>query len=357
MLGERIKQARRASGLSLRALAEKVGVTAMAISKYENDRATPSSSVLLELSEALGVRTEYFFRQISAELQEVKYRKHASIPKKVLAQIEGNVLEQVERYLSLEELLPVSPIKPFKLPNGLPNRINDSDEIEDIADRVRMKWNLGLDPIMDLTGALEERGIKVLQSEALHDGKFDGLACQVNGAPIIVVGIKWPGDRQRFTLAHELGHMIFSGRLSEKLKQEEEKLANRFAGAFLVPKSEVLKELGNRRTWFEPRELCVLKKAYGLSMGAWLHRAHDLSIMNDANYREMVKLFRKQGWHKEEPCDEYPREEPQVFTQLVFHALAEDLVSESKAAELLGRSMKEFRALRKVDYAGQAADK
>jgi Zn-dependent peptidase ImmA (M78 family) len=172
-----------------------------------------------------------------------------------------------------------------------------------------------------------------------------------------VVGVDWPGDRQRFTLAHELGHLILNGRLGEELLEDEEKLANRFAGAFLAPKSEVLKELGEKRTWFEPRELCVLKKSYGLSMNAWLHRAHDLSIINDATNLKMVKLFRKHGWHKEEPCDEYPREEPQVFTQLVFHALAEDLVSESKAAELLGKSMKESRALRKVDHGESATNK
>jgi Zn-dependent peptidase ImmA (M78 family) len=243
------------------------------------------------------------------------------------------------------------------LPKGLPEQINDCTEIENVANKVRKEWKLGLNPIMDLTGALEERGIKVFQTEALHNGKFDGLACQVDGAPIIVVGADWPGDRQRFTLAHELGHLILNGRLGEELLEDEEKLANRFAGAFLAPKSEVLKELGNRRTWFEPRELCVLKKAYGLSMGAWLHRAQDLSIINNATYLKLLKMFRKHGWHKVEPCAEYPREEPQVFTQLVFHALAEDLVSESKAAELLNKSMKEFRALRKVDNAGSAVNK
>jgi len=354
MIGERIQQARKASGLSLRALAEMTGVTAMAISKYENNQSTPSSGVLLALSNALGVRTEYFFRRVSVELKEVEYRKHSKLPKKVLAQMEGNVLEQVERYLSLEEILPVSPIKAFELPKELPEQITDYDEIEHIAILVRKEWKLGQNPILDLTGNLEERGIKVFQAEALHDGKFDGLACRVNGAPIIVVGINWPGDRQRFTLAHELGHLILNGRLSAELLENEEKLAHRFAGAFLAPASEVLKELGSQRSWFEPRELCVLKKAYGLSMSAWLHRAQDLSIINDATYLKMVKLFRKNGWHKQEPCDDYPREEPQIFTQLVFHALAEDLVSESKAAELMGKSLIEFRSLRKVDHADSA---
>jgi len=356
MIGERIQQARKASGLSLRALAEKAGISAMAISKYENNQSTPSSGVLLELAKALGVRTEYFFRSVAVELCEVEYRKHANLPKKVLSKIQGDVVEQVERYIALEEILPVSPIKSFELPQGLPEQINAYDEIEHVAGLVREAWDLGKNPILDLTGTLEERGIKVFQSKALHDGKFDGLACRVNGSPVIVVGSDWPGDRQRFTVAHELGHLILAGRLNGELAQNEEKCAHRFAGAFLAPASEVYNELGNRRSWFEPRELCVLKKSYGLSMGGWLHRAQDLSIISDATYLEMVKLFRKFGWHKLEPCAEYPREEPQVFTQLVFHALAEDLISESKAAELMGKSLVEFRALRKVDHASPAVN-
>jgi len=111
MIGERIQQARKASGLSMRDLAEKAGISAMAISKYESNKNTPSSGVLLAMSKALGVRTEYFFRQAKVELKEVEYRKHSKLPKKILNKIEGDVIEQIERYLQLEEILPTSPIK------------------------------------------------------------------------------------------------------------------------------------------------------------------------------------------------------------------------------------------------------
>lgn len=355
MIGERIKQARKASGLSQRALAEKAGISAMAVSKYENNQTIPSSGVLLALANALGVRTEYFFRQVEVALCEVEYRKHSRLPKKLLTRIESDVREQVERFLALEKILPVSPIAKFHLPKDrLSPEINMLDEVEMLAIQLRDIWELGRNPIPDLTGTLEERGIKVFQTSALHDGKFDGLACKVDGAPIVVVGADWPGDRQRFTLAHELGHLVLENRIHQNL--DIEKAANRFAGAFLAPASEVVKELGQRRTRFEPRELCVLKKAYGLSMAGWLHRALDLSIINHAAYLGMIKMFRKFGWHKQEPCADYPQEEPQVFTQLVFHALAEDFISESKAAELMGKSLVEFRAIRKVDHVPAAVN-
>ena len=106
MIGERIKQARKATGLSLRTLADRAGVTAMAISKYEAGKSTPSSGVLLSLAKALGVRTEYFFRPVKIELQEVEYRKHSRLPKKALQKIEGDITEQIERFIELEQLLP-----------------------------------------------------------------------------------------------------------------------------------------------------------------------------------------------------------------------------------------------------------
>lgn len=356
MIGERIKRARTAAGLSLREVAEKAGVSAMAISKYETGKSTPSSGILLSLSKALGVPVEYFLRTEQVELEEIEYRKHTKLPKKLLRQIEGDVIEQVERYIELEHLFPTLPIKPFKIPVGLPERIKDYAEIEVVADRVREAWDLGSNPIPELTDTLEENGIKVFQTKLFHGNRFDGLAATVNGMPIIVVGEEWPGDRQRFTLAHELGHLLLKGRLSNAL--DEEQASNRFAGAFLVAKPVVFNELGQHRRWLEPQELCVLKKVYGLSMQGWMHRANDLGILADVHYQTLVRMFRARHWHKEEPCDEYPREKTQLFTQLVYHALAEDLIGESKAAELLRVPLKQFhseRNLRNTERASKAA--
>ena len=220
MIGDRIHQARKSAGLSMRALGEKAGISAMAISKYESNKSTPSSNVMLSLARALGVRIDYFFRTSQVELKEVEYRKHSRLPKKVLSQIEGDVVEQIERYLELEEFLPATPIEPFSLPAGLPEQIGSYDEIEAVSGRIRQAWQLGNNPISDLIDTLEERGIKVFLSNALHGDKFDGLAARVGGTPIIVVGRDWPGDRQRFTLVHELGHLALAGRLAEHLDDE-----------------------------------------------------------------------------------------------------------------------------------------
>jgi len=352
MIGERIKQARKAAGLSLRALAEHAQVSAMAISKYETGKSTPSSGVLLNLAKALGVRTEYFFRPVKVELHEVNYRKHSKLGVKILDHIKGDAIEQLERFIELEAFLPNGPVAHFKLPGNLPPRINALDEIEDLALKLREKWRLGIDPIPVMTDMLEERGIKVIQSDAIP-GHFDGLACKVDGTPVVAVSAFAPGDRQRFTMAHELGHLVLNGRLAEDL--DVEAAANRFAGAFLAPASEVRKELGEKRDWLEPRELAALKQAYGLSMQGWMHRAKDLGILPGHAYTEMRKYFSTQGWTKTEPGEQYRQERPQLFEQLVYRALSQDLISESKAAELLRMPLSQFQKERNMQGDAAAA--
>lgn len=354
MLGKRIKQARKAAGLNMRDLAKQTGVSAMAISKYERGQTTPSSKVLLGLSKALGLRVEYFFRQTTVQLKDPDFRKHPKLPEKTKQKVIADAQEQLERWLELEELIPGRWAAEFHVPAAVPTKIATYDVIEDVAQAVRGAWKLGTNPIPDLLGTLEAHGIKVLLSEFANAGEFDGLAAMTAGQPVVVVGTNLPGDRQRLTLAHELGHLILKDRLPKTLK--EETACHRFAGAFLVPKDKVLQSLGKGRTWLEPRELWILKQEYGLSMGGWTYRARDLGIITQNTMSELWRLFRKNGWDKKEPDPQYPSEIPRRFQQLVYRALAEDMLSESKAAELLGISLMTLKARRNMDRLNDAAN-
>lgn len=355
MIGERIKQARQSVGMSLRDLAAQCDISAMAISKYERNEITPSSEVLIALSKALAVRVEYFFRQNQVELEEVEYRKHPDMPEKHKQRILADVREQLERWLALEEFIPTRWAMPFHLPSGLPNKIKSLEDIEEIALLVRKDWKLGHGAIPDLIDTLELHGIKVFATAMDGERKFDGLSASANGKPVIIVvgGTHAPGDRQRFTLAHELGHLILKGRLDQSL--DEEKACHRFAGAFLAPKDNVQKMLGKERTWIEPRELQLLKQEWGLSMAGWMLRARDLEILPRPKANELWKFFVSNGWDKREPGEQFPRETPRGFEQLIYRALAEDLIGESKAAELLGLSLREFVSQRKMEVPSHVA--
>lgn len=347
MLNQRLQRARKAAGLSLRDLGVAIGLSHAAIKKYEDGAATPTSDVLIKLARTLNVRTEYFFRPENVVLEGVEYRKRSSLPQKRLDAITHEILDQIERRLELENLFPSPPVKAFSIPDGLIPQISNFDDIEGLVNQVRDAWDLGLDSIPDLIDVMETQGIRVFMVDGDADNKFDGLAAHVGEMPIVVVGRNWPGDRQRFTLAHELGHLLLEGRLAEGLN--EEKACDRFAGAFLFPKQSVIQELKSHRTKIEIKELGLLKEEFGLSMSGILYRALNLGFISQAYRDSQSKFFSMKGWNRKEPGSVYPSEKAHIFEQLIFHALAEDYIGESKAAELLNLPLSQFRKLRSME--------
>jgi Zn-dependent peptidase ImmA (M78 family)/DNA-binding XRE family transcriptional regulator len=352
MLATRIARARAAAGLSLRDLAAKLGVSHTAIAKYERGELVPSSDTLLALARATGVKVEFFFRPDTVELGQPEYRKRSCLSAKALARVEAEILGQTERVFELLGFFPEPPLPAFSVPDGLPT-VAGLDDAEEVALALRAAWDLGENPIADLVATLEERGVLVLTTPGDPEGRFDGLAARVAGMPLVVVGADWPGDRQRFTLAHELGHLVLSGRLHPGL--DEERACNRFAGAFLAPRPSVHAELGRNRRRLEARELLGLKHAYGLSMAAWAFRARDTGVIEQGTFEVIQRTFRARGWHKQEPGDAVPPEHPSHFRRLVLRALAEDLIGEAKAAELFGEPLAAFRGWRGFDEGDRAA--
>ena len=356
MFSERLIRARKAAGLSMSALAQEVGVSANAIKKYEHGDNMPSSSNLLKLSKALGVRSEYFFRPTKITLQGVEYRKRANTPQKLLNQINGDVMDQAERWAELLDLYPdsVKPVPKFSLPEALPEIVETIDDIESIADQMRAEWSMGLNPIPDMIDTLESQGIMIICTNVESKKKFDGLAGNIEGTPVVVVSAHQPGDRQRFTLAHELGHLVLQGRLAKGL--DEEKACNQFAGSFLLPKSALFQHIGDRRHAVEPRELFMLKCEFGISMMAILIRLGQCGIITENLQKKYFMQFNKQGWRTREPGEAYRNENTYLFKQLAYRALGEDYIGESKAAELLGMSLSSFHHERKLGKNNAAAN-
>ncbi|MDI6719900.1 MAG: XRE family transcriptional regulator [Methanomicrobiales archaeon] len=328
-MGERIRSARIGAGLSQRALGREVGLSAMAISKYESGKVVPSSGVIIQLSEVLGVSVDYFFRSISVNLSQPQYRCRKPLKKKEERQIHAEVREWFERYLEIELILGEE--KTLTLPSPENCRITTLDDIEDVAQSVRDEWDLGLDPIESVMDVLEQHGVKVGVIGATD--KFDALTFyHEDSTPVIAVNSDMPGDRQRFNLAHELGHLL----LRIEGDVDEEKAAHRFAAAFLVPKKMAFRELGEQRRNISPREFYVLKHKWGMSMSAWLHRAADLGIIPESTSERLWTLFNKHGWRQIEPGNQLPRERPTHMKLLVLRALSENKISQSRARELLG---------------------
>jgi len=342
-LSIRMQQARKAAGLSLRSLADLVGLSHAAIKKYEDGMVYPSSDILLKIAKALKIRVDFFFRPIKVSLENVKFRKRQKLSKKAEEVIKFEVISQIERRLELENLYPSSPVIPFKLPD-LPQKINSFEEIEAVAEKLRCYWKLGFAPIHDLADALESHGIRIFIVDSFEED-FDGLSTVINDQPIIVIGSRWPGDRQRFNLMHELSHYILSNRLSDL---DEEQACNRFAGAFLFPKEEVFQSIGKERRSVEWQELLLIKEQFQLSLGAICYRLRNLEVIQESYYKNLMIRFRQKGWHRKEPGIAIPSEKAHAFKQMLFHALGEKYIGESKAAELLGCSLNQLKAIRQV---------
>lgn len=342
MIGSRIRLARMKAGYSLRALAQALDgkVSAQAIGKYERGEMTPSSKVLLALSKVLGVSLSYLLDSQGIELTAVDFRTKSGTTSKDRARVETAVIEWVERYLQIEQILELDGThwqKTFE-----PKPISTMAEAEKLANEVREYWQIGYDPISNMTELLEEKGLKVLIVELPE--RVSGFTCLVkrrddaNDLPVIVVNKNHTLERRRMTLAHELGHRLIDPEgLSPK---DEEKVANRFAGAFLMPQSHLEQEVGKHRESLGYRELISLKRIYQVSGAALIVRLRDIGIISDSRLTYLFQSIAR-TWRTEEPEELEPEERrgtyenARRFERLCYHALAEGLISFPKAAELL----------------------
>lgn len=345
MIGKRLKLARAASGLSLRDLADRIDnrVSAQQIGKYERDEDVPGSGVLIALSHALGVSVDYLVGDQEMVLEGVEFRKKQITSKKEQAQIQAKALHLIERYLMVEEILGL-PSAEWDKPREAPFPVVEIGEADRAAQYLREHWNLGIDPIPNLVELLEERGIKVLVVDS--EENIDGLSAQVRRTrgepvPVIVIRRGVHGERQRFNLAHELGHMVMDVQGDDKFR---EKAAHRFAGAFLMPAEALWSNVGRHRSSIGWSELFALKQLVGASVQAITYRCGDLGIFPPSLSQKLFREFSRLGFRSApnyEP-DHLPEEKAGRFDRLCYRALAEGAISEPKTAELLNITVREL---------------
>ena len=334
--GNRLKSARKMAALSMEELSQKAGgiVTKQAISKYENGKMNPSSEVLLALSEALGIKAEYFYRSTNINLSHLEFRKKSSLSAKIRESIKQKTIDFLDRYIQLEDILGIE--KPFE--NPLHNRlINNLEEVEIAAREVRESWSLGLSPICNLLEILEDQGIKVYTVDNIHG--FDGLSAKVGGFFILLINREVPADRMRFTAAHELAHML----CDFPEDSDSEKICHAFAGALLMPRPVIERELMKKREQISLWELEELKALYGISVQAIVKRAHILGIVSDFYFRNFQIMLSRKGWRKKEPTEYRGKEEAIRFKQLLHYTVSEEIITMSRGAELANISFLEFQ--------------
>jgi len=151
LFADRFKSARLMNGYSLQDLSDNLdnSISKQALHKYEKGEVLPDSEKMELLCNSLGVRPDYFTREIIVELGEISFRKLEKFPKKEQQSVIERTREELSRYLELEELLGLR--KKFEHP--VPNfTINSIDDVEEFANKVREKWKIGTNPISNVIG-------------------------------------------------------------------------------------------------------------------------------------------------------------------------------------------------------------
>jgi Zn-dependent peptidase ImmA (M78 family)/transcriptional regulator with XRE-family HTH domain len=337
VFAQRLKQARILKKISMDQLVNLIGgmVSKQAISKYESAKMLPNSSVLIALATALDVDLDYFYRPFTFNLNQldVSFRKKSNTTVKDINALKVKVQDQVERYLEVDEILGKDGHEFIESTGSI---LSTKEEMCESAKGLRTSWSLGCGAIANTQDTLETHGIKVISTDAPDN--FDGVSGVVNGKEYIIVlnGNREHIERRRFTAMHELGHLLYNKRFSEKLTAlEKEKLCDAFACEMLLP-SSMLQSVFKSGEKISTSELKQLQMMYGISVDAIMHKLKDIGIISENKYKNYcIRKRTDYKFKKYVEASRYQETMTNKFETMVYAAVAKNLISTSKAATLL----------------------
>ena len=337
-IGKNLKRIRLLNNLSLKDAGNLLHMSAPAIAKYEKGEIKPNSQKLIEFAKAYNVKTIEFLKSYNLpNMKFTSFRKRKRFTGQKLQLLEEIIQNEVAKYLEVMEIN-----------NTINNKIiniYNCDSFEDAEAAARKFRNdikiSSIQPISDLISTLENLGILIIQIENPNHqfDDFDGFSEFVNNIPVIVLlaGLN-DGARQRFTIAHELGHLVLNITNNDL---DEEKLCNRFASSLLMPKESIINEFGISRKNISFYELIAFKHEYKVSLAATLYRLKDLNIISEYTYKSLSIYLSKKFGKKNEPVH-IESEISYQFKKIVHRLATDKIISLNKACEFLGVSVNEY---------------
>jgi len=330
--GQLLSLARQVRRLSQGELVASLGgaVTQGTLSKIEHGHIQPQDELVEKIAAALRLRPSFFFDSVYVRQPLVSYhRKRQKLSVRDEESVHG--LAEVFR-INLRKCLDAVEIETTlpSVPAVDPDEF--SGEIEEIAAVVRQRWALPRGPVSDLTQLMEDAGVLIVAFD-FGSPLIDGF-CQFGGdglPPFVFMNSQQPKDRYRFSLAHELGHLV----MHRTPSQNQEIEANRFASEFLMPTRDIRQD-------FEQHSLTRfmdLKRYWGVSMQALIYKAWQTGSLTDRMFKYYQIEMSKRGWRKVEPVQaSHLKEEPSTLRWIIA-AHIEDLgFSVDDLAELFGLS-------------------
>lgn len=301
--------ARNARCLTQKEVVSRVSFSQPKLSKAEKNQKQLTTPEIEELANVYNYPLSFFYKSVGVSMNgHLYFRRRVTTSAKVVDSIIANtqVLKIAIDELAKSVELPHCPLQDYK--------VTDSVTPEDIAQKTRYALKVFRGPVPNLINLLEANGVIVMKIDFGDDvDKFDGLSTITNsGHKVIFLNSRMPTDRMRFSLAHELGHLIMHLVSPPQDAETVEQEADRFASEFLMPKDEIISSL----SYLNINKLGDLKRFWHVSMRAILRKAKDLERLSVDSYRNFQINFSKKGYNKREPII-LPIENPSIVTDMV----------------------------------------
>lgn len=267
----------------------------------------------------------------------IHHRKKAALGAQALRRIHAQLA--LARLQTRGLLAPVPPQR--DQPQFERIEVDELNTPTEAAQVLRKLWHVPPGPIPYLIALIEDAGGLVVVRD-LESRDLDAVS-QWNGLenPLFLLGAHAPADRFRFSLAHELGHVIMHPEPGATTLQERQ--ADEFASELLMPATDIAADL---RGGLNLTHLLALKRHWGVSMAALARKALSLAVISEWQYRNLIIEMSTLGYRTHEPGEihrEVPHAVPAAAQQLVHeHGL-------DRAAGLAGLLPEEFVLLFSLD--------
>lgn len=340
---EMLRLARQRKGFQQTEAAQHLGIEQPLLSRIENGLTEAREDILIRAESVYGLPRSFFFLTdpvLGAPVSvHPMWRRKADVTARELDSV---VAELNIRLIHLRRLLEGVELAHS---NDIPRLdIEDYDDPDQIAALVRAHWVVPSGPIKDLTELVERAGVLVVHS-TFGGGTISGVTFSAPGTPsLIALNSDQPADRLRFTLAHELGHLVMHRFPSPEMDRE----ANEFAAALLMPANDIYPYFKGRR--IDLALLASLKPEWRVAMQALLMRASSLGCLTKNQSQYLWKQINARRLRLREPPElDFPPEQPTVVaTMLRMHQDALGY-SISELAKLLHIHESDFRAMYPLD--------
>lgn len=329
----RLTLARQLRRLSKLQLAQDIGVSNQSITHWEQGAHEPHPEHVTALVFRLRLPPTFFQGEridiIPPDLPSFRARRTMTAGVRDGALADGTVATQIiSRDVN----------RRFKLPEcGLPRLDIDDDGIDPVtaATAVRKLWGLAGAPIKNMIQLVESKGVEVYWIQRDSE-KVDAFSLWLDGRPFIFLNASCAaGERQRFSVAHELGHLVMhrsfmaSGSIAKKWKEIESE-ANAFASALLLPKREFEAECPKYPVL---SRFLPLKARWGVSVQAMIVWCNRNKIFDDDTYESLYHEISRRRWRSQEP-DSLPTEKSKLHTIILSRLFEQGVTPSIWASEL-----------------------